>query len=127
MVKPEHDATRHIAAKATVVRQEEKGPLALGKACVLETGPLIAARRYEKKPSENIARACHRGIEDAGSLKCPLHQRGEQRESEPGKEIAGSEPNGCREWRAPRLGVPAHTCISENHWRHRGRHHGDHH
>ena len=40
-----------------------------------------------------------------------MHQRGEQRESDPYNEIASSEPNSCSEWRALRPGVSAHTGI----------------
>src|SRR5215510_1857546 len=109
MAKPKHYATRRIAAKATLAHQEQKRPLASGKASVLEPGPLIAARRYENEPSENIARARHREIEHTGTLKGPLQQGSEQRESHPREEIAGDEPNSCSEWRAPRLGIPAHA------------------
>ena len=49
-------------------------------------------------------------------LQRPLHKGGEQRESDPYKEIAGNKPNSCNKWRALRLGVSAYTGVHENHW-----------
>src|SRR5215472_2855295 len=53
-----------------------------------DPGPLIAAGRHQQEPSDNVAGACHRVIEQRGTLKCPMDQRGEQRERDPYKEIA---------------------------------------
>src|SRR5215475_8998367 len=92
-----------------MAHQERKRRLALGKAYIFEPGPLIAAGRHEHERSENIARACHRGIEQSSTLKCPLHQGGEQGEGGPSKEIADDEQDRCSEWRALRPGLPAHT------------------
>ena len=67
--------------------------LALGKAYLLEPRPLIGARRNEQEPSKDFAGGCHREIEQSGTLKSPLRQCSERRESGPYKEIANSEPN----------------------------------
>src|SRR5215475_7935599 len=98
-----------------MAHQERKRRLALGKTYIFEPSPLIAARRYEHETTEKAARGSHRGIKQSGTLNCPLHQGGEQRESGPGKEIAGNEPDSCSEWRALRPGLAAHTGVHENH------------
>src|SRR6516225_9597451 len=115
MTKPKHHTPRGVGAKAPMAHQERERRLALSKAYVLEPGPLIAARCYEQEPSDDVARACHRGIEHRSTLKRPLDERGEQCKSGPYKEIASSEPDSCTEWRGLRLGLSPHTGIHENH------------
>ena len=55
MAKPKQKATRHVPAKATMTHQEHQRHLALGKAYVLEAGPLVAARRHEHEPRTELA------------------------------------------------------------------------
>src|SRR6516164_8600868 len=100
-----------------MTHQESKRPLAFGKAYLLEPGPLIATRRYEHERAKDVARTGHPGIEQSGTLKRPLQQSGEQRESQPYKQIASYEPNGCSKGRALRRGVSPNTGVHENHWR----------
>src|SRR5215467_15387026 len=127
MAKPEYYATRRVAVKATVAHQEHKRHLALRKAYVMKSGPLIEARCDEYESSGDIARDCHRGVEQTGALERPLHQGRDQRKSDPYKEIASSEPNGCSKRRALRVALSTHASVDEKHWRRRGRHHADHH
>src|SRR5580765_4480355 len=113
--------------KAPMADQECKRQLALNQTDVLEPSPLIATRRDKEDSCEDVARSCHRGIEQTGTLKCPLCQCGEQRECGPHKDVADAEISSCAERCALRLGTPAHTRIHENHWHRRGYHHADHH
>src|SRR5215472_10159252 len=127
MAKSEREGTRRVPAKAASAHQKRKRRVALGKADILEPGPLIAAGRYEQEAADYVARACHRVIKQSGTLKRPLHERGEQCASDPDKEIAGTKPKSCREWRVVSRSLSAHTGVHEHHWQRRWRHHADHH
>ena len=69
---PSINATRRVAAKASMADQERNRRLGLGKTDVLEPSPLIAARRDEHERSEDVACACHRGIEQSGTAQVPI-------------------------------------------------------
>src|SRR6516162_6941596 len=127
MAKPEHYATWRVRTKAAIAHQKRKRRLALGKAYIFKPGPLISARRYEYEPCEYVVRACHRVIKPTGTFERPLRQGGEQRESNPYKQIAGAEPNCCNEWPGLRLGLAPDAGVHEYHRRRRRRHHADHH
>src|SRR5215469_18202469 len=115
MAKSEREGTRRVPAKAASAHQKRKRRVALGKADILEPGPLIAAGRYEQEAADYVARACHRVIKQSGTLKRPLHERGEQCASDPDKEIADSEPNSCNEWPVLRFSLSADAGIHEHH------------
>src|SRR5262249_12583519 len=113
MPQPEHNATRCVAAIAAMAHHERKRPLAFGNAFTIKSRPLIEACCQEQKPSENLARVCHPEIEQTVALEHPLHDGRDQRESDPYKEIADSEPDSCCEWPALCPGLSADTGVRQ--------------
>src|SRR5262245_39064824 len=93
--KPEVQTTAHVAAKPTVLHQKPERRLALGKTGVLDWRPLIEAGRNQNEGAEQVAGACHAGVQQRLSLQHPLDERRCQREANPREEIARGKP-ACR-------------------------------